>query len=193
MIRSFAIAVALLGMPAAAQDSRIAPPDDQRLVEFERHFGSAMLQALSEGAPADIDALVSALSGAAVEGDLSGTWNCRVIKLGGLTPLVVYQFFRCRITETDEGELMLEKLTGSQLTRGRIIPSEGSLVYLGVGYIAGVEPFTYEQYHAGDIPASAGQVTSDVGFVELVGSSRARVLFPSPILESDFDVLELTR
>jgi hypothetical protein len=194
MFRALALAAALALAPMAqAQDAEIAPMDAARLAAFDAHFGNALRQALTGGAPADIAAMVTALSGAPTEGDLTGDWNCRVMKLGGLLPLTVYSQFRCRITRTADGGLFLEKLTGSQLTAGRIVETEDGLVYLGVGHIAGEPAVSYADYHAGTLPAGAGQVTSDIGIVEMVGPNRARVMFPAPMLESRFDILELTR
>ncbi|NKX44533.1 DUF4893 domain-containing protein [Roseicyclus persicicus] len=197
MFRALALAATLalaLGPAAEAQEVTIAPGDAARLAAYDTHFGAAMAEAMAGGAPADIAALTTALAGDPIPpAGLEGDWTCRVMKLGGILPLTVYSPFRCRITRTADGGLFLEKLTGSQLTSGRIVETEDGLVYLGVGYIAGAEPITYEQYHSGAIPPSAGQVTSDVGYVEMVSPNRARVLFPAPMLESRFDILELTR
>lgn len=188
-----AVCVLLAGPAVADGDLRPAPADLERLERFDAHLGGALRQALAGGSPADIAALTTALAGTPVWEDFTGDWTCRTMKLGGLLPLTVYSPFRCRITELPSGEWRFEKLTGSQLTAGTIYPFDGELRYLGVGHIAGAAPIGYEAYHAGDIPAEAGQVTADVGILEVTGPNRARLMLPAPMLESDFDILELTR
>ena len=44
------------------------------------------------------------------ERELIGTWRCRTMKLGGISPAVVYSWFRCRMRHTRNG-LFFEKLT----------------------------------------------------------------------------------
>ena len=49
---------------------------------------------------------------------MTGNWQCRTIKAGGISPLVVYDWFKCRVTDDGSG-WMLEKISGSQRTKGR--------------------------------------------------------------------------
>ncbi|MFC6640858.1 hypothetical protein [Sulfitobacter profundi] len=60
-----------------------------------------------------------------------------------------------------------------------------------MGYVRGETPPDYA-----DLPedfTSGGKVQSDVAVFQRVSPTRARLLFPSPAIESDFDILELTR
>ncbi|APE44293.1 DUF4893 domain-containing protein [Sulfitobacter alexandrii] len=188
-----ALALLLTATAAPAQvDLRAA--DAARLDGFESAAGRALLQALAGGAEGDVAALVTALSGTpqvAFDETLAGDWSCRTMKLGGISALVVYTDFRCRFTLRPDGTFAFEKLTGSQLTHGTISFREGRAVYVGVGYVADETPADYA-----DLPAdfvSDGRVQTDVAVFERVSPRRARLMFPAPAVESDFDILELTR
>ncbi len=182
---------ALLAAPAAAQ--QIRPQEQARLDRFERTAGRALLEAMAYGTQDDVAAVAGALSGAPlVAFDLSvqGDWRCRTMKLGGLARLVVYTDFTCRMT-LDATGITFEKLTGSQRTSGRIEMREGRAVYLGVGYVADETPQAYADL-APDFEGT-GTVTPDVALFERVSENRARLMFPAPVNESDFDILELRR
>ncbi|SFD99006.1 protein of unknown function [Sulfitobacter brevis] len=190
----FLALVAILLLPAVATAQNDPRPEDAaRLSRYDAAAGDALLQALANGAPKDITALTTALAGEplpALDETLQGDWTCRTMKLGGLADLVVYSPFKCSFTINDTG-FAFEKLTGSQRTRGAIILLDGRAIYLGVGYVAGQNPPAYA-----DLPqefTSDGSVQSDIAILERVSPTRARLLFPSPAVESDFDILELTR
>jgi len=186
-----ALLAALFAAPSVAQDIR--PQEQQRLDRYERIAGTAVLGALARGDAGDVAALTAALSGApqvAFDPALQGEWRCRTMKLGGISALTVYTNFKCRMTLDNTG-VTFEKLTGSQRTSGRIEMREGRAIYLGVGYVASEPPQTYESL-APDFEGT-GTVAPDVAVFERVSERRARLLFPAPVNESDFDILELTR
>lgn len=187
----FVCCAALIAGAAGAQDIR--PQEQARLDRYERIAGTALLEALAAGSAADVDALTTALSGqpqVAFDPSLQGEWQCRTMKLGGLAALVVYTNFKCRMTLDNTG-VGFEKLSGSQRTAGRIEMRDGRAVYLGVGYVASETPQTYASLD----PAfeGSGTITPDVAVFERVSETRARLMFPAPVNESDFDILELTR
>lgn len=181
-----------IGTQVAAQTA-LRTEDAARLENFATAAGSAILQALSGGAPADVSALTQALSGTpqiAFDEALDGDWACRTMKLGGISPLVVYSPFKCRFGIENDG-FTFEKLTGSQRTKGKITLRDGRAVYVGVGFVAGLTPPAYA-----DLPpefTSDGSMQTDVAVLERISPTRARLMFPSPAVESDFDILELTR
>ena len=191
MIRA-ALILATLALPAAAQDVR--PADMERLAYLTEHFGTAMRQAMRGGTPEDVEALRQALSGAE-RGDVdpAGDWDCRTIKMGGIAPLAVYTPFRCRIAADGPGAWRIEKLTGSQRLSGRIEATQGGTVYTGVGYVGDAPATDYAGLPDTQDPVEPGQTHAQVGLVEMVSPDRGRILLPAPILESRFDVLELTR
>lgn len=187
------LALALVtALPLQAQTT-LRDADAARLARFDSSAGYGLLQALAAGAPQDVQALTEALSGTpqiALDQTLVGDWSCRTMKLGGAVPLVVYTAFKCRLTP-DEGGFRFEKLTGSQLTKGHIRLIDGRAVYLGVGHVADAQAPEYDELPADFI--SDGRVQSDIAIFERVSATRARLMFPAPAVESDFDVLELTR
>jgi len=182
---------ALLASGASAQEIR--PQEQARLDRYERTAGTALLEAMAGGGTADVAALTTALSGTpqvAFDPSLSGEWNCRTLKLGGSPQLVVYSNFKCSMALDITG-ITFQKLTGSQRTSGRIEMRNGRAVYLGVGYVSSEQPQNY-----GDLAADfegTGTISPDVAVFERVSDTRARLLFPAPLNESDFDILELTR
>lgn len=188
---TFALCLALA--PPIAAQTALRAEDTARLDNFATAAGDALLQALSGGAPADVSALTQALSGTpqiAFDETLNGDWTCRTIKLGGISPLVVYSPFKCRFGIENDG-FTFEKLTGSQRTKGKITFRDGRAVYVGMGFVAGLTPPTYA-----DLPpdfTSDGSVQTDVAILERISPTRARLMFPAPAVESDFDILELTR
>lgn len=184
-------AMTLPASGAAAQDIR--PQEQGRLDRFERIAGEALLEALSAGASTDVAALSTALSGTpqiAFDPSLQGEWKCRTMKLGGVARLTVYSNFKCRMALDNTG-VTFEKLSGSQRTSGRIEMRNGRAVYLGVGYVSNGSPQDYADL-APDFEGT-GSITPDVAIFERVSETRARLMFPAPVNESDFDILELTR
>lgn len=179
--------------PAFAEEDMIRAQEQVRLDGYHASAGKAVLQALSQGSLGDVDLLQEALEGvplAPLATTLAGDWDCRMIKLGGITPLTTYAPFRCIITP-DGAAFTFEKTSGSQRTSGRVILKDRTMIYLGVGYVADVDPMKYADLPPADF--GDGTYQPQVGVVEQVGPNKARILFPAPVNESDFDVLYLTR
>lgn len=192
MIRGLAFA-ALMAGGASAQETPIREQEQVRLDGYDASAGEAFLQALSAGSLGDVDQLQEAMSGVAMAPlatTLAGTWDCRTMKLGGITPLTVYAPFKCAFAP-DGTAFTFEKLTGSQRTIGRVTMQDRQMIYLGVGYVADAEPMGYADLPPTDF--GDGLYQPQVGLVEQTGPDTARILFPAPVTESDFDVLYLTR
>jgi hypothetical protein len=186
------LAACLSGLPAVAEPV-IRPPDAARLDAFDAALGAALRHALADGAPGDVRSLAAALAG--VPGDTApeGAWSCRTIKLGGAPALTVYGVFRCRI-EAAEGGWRIVKETGSQRLDGHILRADDQWIYLGVGFVEGGPATGYAGLPPEDqTPVEPGQTVAQVGIFEQVSPTRARLLLPSPLLESGFDILSLTR
>lgn len=194
-----AVVVACL-LPGAALSQQLADgtplhaDDARRLDEYHAAAGEAMLDAFSGGDPDDLVILTDVLRGDPLPADqalamIPGDWSCRTIKMGGLLPITVYQPFRCRIGSDGS----LEKLTGSQRTKGRIHVDGDRLVYLGTGFIAGDTPPPYADLPPFSEPGSGPQRMPEIGLVEMTGDTRGRVMFPDPYLESRFNILTLSR
>ncbi|OVZ58777.1 hypothetical protein CDO44_13825 [Pigmentiphaga sp. NML080357] len=162
----------------------LAEADQRRLQQYDTVREAAVAEARAKGSAADIAQLDQALAGNAARPErIAGEWRCRTFKLGGLRPLTVYGWFRCRITE-DVGGLRLRKLTGSQRTAGTFydVP-EARLGYAGATALAGEAPRRY-----GDDASR-----NDVGYLYQTGPNHLRLEIPSPARESRFDILELVR
>jgi len=122
---------------------------------------------------------------------LAGTWRCRTIKLGGITPDVIYAWFKCRIG-AHGGHLTFEKVTGSQRTNGILYPdASGGYVYLGASSVAD-EPRHFYSGNGASVGAP-GTPDDQIGLLLATGANSARIEFPYPVQESTFDVIELKR
>lgn len=199
MRRADLLALALACLPAPALPQQLADgtaihaEDARRLAEYHSAAGEALLDAFSGGDPADLAILADVLAGDPLPPEearavMPGDWSCRVIKMGRLLPITVYQPFRCRIGSDGS----LEKLTGSQRTKGQIHRDGDRLVYLGTGFIAGDTPPPYAALPPFS-DASDPQRVPELGVVEMIGENRGRVMFPAPYLESRFNILALSR
>ncbi|HEY1612151.1 MAG TPA: DUF4893 domain-containing protein [Rhizomicrobium sp.] len=122
---------------------------------------------------------------------LAGNWQCRTIKLGGMTPDVVYGWFHCRIGE-HQGRLVFEKVSGTQRLAGGLYPHEsGGYVLLG-GFSVKGEP-AHRYSGRGGSAGAAATPDDAVGLLQATGRRSARIEFPYPVQESTFDVIELRR
>lgn len=186
---------AVFATPALSLDIR--PEDQGRLGLYHESLGLALGQALNGGDPEDVRLLTHALRGQAAPADeatLEGEWACRTIKMGKVAPLIVYQPFNCTVTRDSDGTLRLTKDGGSQLKAGRIQSIGGQLIYLGTSYVDGTEPVAYDDLPQQTIlDENPEQILPDVAVVEQPGPDHVRLMFPSPWLESDFDILDMVR
>jgi len=192
------LATLILTSPAlAGWQDRAAPRDVERLSHLAESRAKGLDEA-SRSAPADLAAIHSILAAgpvAASEQRLIGIWRCRTMKLGGMTPSVVYGWFRCRISQ-QAGSLYFEKLSGSQRTSGYLYPDSRGFVYLGASYIGtGYGPAEKKPVYSGGGAAAGADATPDdqIGLLSLTYDGRARLELPYPVQESTFDVIELKR
>ncbi len=183
--------LAMIGTPHARADGALArlitPRDQQRLDGYDATRAAALAEARAGGAAEDVRVLETVLSGQPLsfgEGfDMTGTWRCRTLKLGGTLPLTIYGWFTCRVTDDGSG-WRLEKVTGSQRTAGRFYTrNDTTLVYLGTLHM-GTE---------GPIPYAAQADRDQLGVVTRPATNRLRIEFPKPAFESTLDILELQR
>ncbi|MDR3527247.1 MAG: DUF4893 domain-containing protein [Rhizomicrobium sp.] len=191
--------IAALLLTAAAQagwHEDASPRDVERL----GHIAEARAKGLNEashGNPSDYAAIRSILQAGSVpasEHRLIGSWRCRTLKLGGMTPSVVYGWFRCRIWQ--EGRLLhFEKLSGTQRTSGTLYPDVNGLVYLGASYVTAYGPAEKKPAYSGGGASAGADATPDdqIGLLSLTYDGRARLELPYPVQESTFDVIELKR
>ena len=192
MRQALTVLLFLLSAVSAAQadgelDRLLSATDRSRLAQFDTSLEGALAEARAGGATADRTVLETVLSGKPLplaEGyDATGLWRCRTIKLGGSLPLTVYGWFKCRIRDDGDGG-WLEKLTGSQRTRGRLYTvSATRLAFVGASHVAAEPPRNY-----GEDPQQ-----DQVAYVERRGANRILLLFPAPHYESRFDILVLER
>ena len=194
---ALAIFALLASSPAiAGWHDEASPADAQRLSQLAESRAKGLMEA-ANGAPSDVTAIRSILQAGPVAASPSqflGTWRCRTMKLGGLTPTIVYSWFKCRISERG-GQLWFEKLGGSQRTSGSLYPDGGGFVYLGASYVhytgANEKP---PHYSGTGASVGAGQTPDDqIGLLSLTYDGRARLELPYPVQESTFDVIELKR
>ena len=177
------IASALLA-PAAAQAGwrdQASTFDQNRLA----HIDEARARAMSESGGAAAEVLSAPVTGGAV----TGSWRCRTLKLGGMTDAMVYSWYRCRIS-AHEGRLVFEKLSGTQRMAGLLYPEGGGYVYLGASWVKGEHP---HRYSGSGASFGARATPDDQAGMLYATASGARIEIPSPIQESDFDVIELRR
>jgi hypothetical protein len=184
-------ALALFSTPAlAGWQDQATQADAQRLARLDEARSAGLSQAQAGGDMAAINAALGPAARDASGGAFLGTWHCRQMKLGGVTPSIVYKWFTCRISERG-GHLFFEKVSGTQRTRGWLYPDGGSLVYLGASSAKGEPPHTYSGNGAS---LGAAQTPDDqIGRLSMIGSGHARLELPFPVQESTFDVIELRR
>ena len=115
---------------------------------------------------------------------LTGTWKCRTIKAGGdFGALVIYGWFKCKVSDDGSG-WMLEKLTGSQRTKGRFYDDDAKrAIYLGSFFVEGDPVPRY----------GSGPKTDQVGYAFRTGTDAWRIEFPAPYYESNLDIIEFKR
>jgi hypothetical protein len=188
-ILTFAALIAALPLPANATGAIvdiITDHDEARLAQFDAAKAKALAEARPGGSAADLTVLEELVAREHLpfaDFDLTGNWQCRTIKVGGLATLVVYGWFACRVTDDGSG-WRLEKLTGSQRTAGSFYTeSDTALTYLGSYYVAG-DP----------VPAyGKGPQSDQAGRVFRTGNDAWQIEFPFPTYESTFDILEFRR
>ncbi len=121
---------------------------------------------------------------------LTGNWRCRQIKLGLMSPYIVYDaWFTCSI-RSDGAGLLLEKTGGTQLFAGRLYPEQGAWIYLGASSVRG-EP---RHRYSGAPPALGAIVTpgDQIGLLTGIGDNHLRLEIPA-VQESLLDVVEFRR
>jgi hypothetical protein len=187
---AFALA-ALLILPAgfASADGAIeklmTPADKARLEKYDETRKAALAEAKG-GDPAqlaELDALLAKPLLSLPDFDLGGEWRCRTTKVGGLSPLVVYSWFKCRVSDDGSG-WKLEKISGSQRTTGRFYDdSQTRTMYLGSFFVAGETAKPY----------GSGPESDQIGYAFRTGEAEWRIEFPAPQFESKLDILELRR
>lgn len=176
-------------LPAAADgvvDKIMTGADKARLAGYGPVRAEAIAEARAGGAPADLavlDAILVAPQLPFAGLDLTGNWQCRTTKVGGLGALVVYGWFKCRVSDDGSGWL-LEKTSGSQRTKGRFYDDgERRLIYLGSFFVAGeaVKPY------------GSGPESDQVGYAFRTDDKAWRIELPSPYYESKLDIMEFRR
>ena len=178
-------------LPARADgelDKILTDQDKARLANFAKTEAEALQQSL-RGDPAEVEILTAALSGKPLpmDGDFdpTGNWRCRVIKAGGdeFLPLVVYGWFKCRISDDGSG-WFVEKTSGSQRTTGRLYTKSATeLVFAGAGHVNDEAPRKY-----GD-----DSQQNMVAIVTRRGENKLVFMFPEPAFESKLDVMVMER
>ena len=189
-LRSCLLAL-LVVLPTAASadcvvDKLITPADRIRLDRYAQTRETAIAEARQGGVPGDIAQLETILAKRVQtfrDFDMTGDWRCRTTKIGGELPLVIYGWFKCRVSDDGSG-WKLEKISGSQRTSGRFYDeNERRLIYLGSQYVNDEKPKPY----------ASGPETDQVGYAFRTGPKEWRIELPMPYYESKLDILEFRR
>lgn len=163
----------------------ITAADKARLDKYGETRKAALEEAKA-GNPAEVKQLDDLLAKPLVafsDTDLTGDWKCRTIKAGGLSPLIIYGWFKCKVTDDGSG-WRLTKITGSQRTTGRFFDdNEKRAIYLGSFSINNDKPKVY----------GSGPESDQVGYAFRNSATEWRIEFPAPYYESKLDIMEFKR
>lgn len=196
MLRSVLAAVILAGFAsaAAAQPMTCTPTraDTERLSRLDLAWRDAVSDAVRGGAGERLRAL-GPLADPQIDLDrpqpTPGRYRCRTIKVGaareGMLPYIAYGWFRCQVTLTPGGDLIVRKTTGSQRPVGLVCPDDRNRARF-VGALALGDEVGAPRY-------GADPDRDLIGEVRRIGPSRWRIAFPWPAVESKLDLLELRR
>lgn len=178
--------VAQLSMLCGADKLEVTAGDASRLdnlfVSRTRGLAAAM-QSDSAADRAVVSGLFESGLAQAEEELLAGTYECRTIKMGGISPLVVYGWFQCEI-QPEEAVYTIRKVTGSQNFFGILKPYGAVYTYQGAanyGYEEQVRLY-------GD-----DEERNQIGCLSAVtkGNQHFILELPFPVFESFHDVIEL--
>lgn len=186
--------VALTVQPSTAQLSMLCGADGLELSESDAsrldNLFISRTRGLAAALESDSAADRSVVSGlfesglAQAEEDLlAGTYQCRTIKMGGITPLIVYDWFQCEIVP-EEAVYTIRKVTGSQNFFGILQPYGAVYTYKG----AATYGYEDELRFYGD-----DEERNQVGCLSAVtkGNQHFILELPFPQFESFHDVIEL--
>jgi hypothetical protein len=178
-----------LAAPALADGvvQKLMTPSDKAKLEKYGETRKAAIAAAQKGEPAEVkefNALLARPLVAFSDKDLTGNWKCRTIKAGGdFGVLVIYGWFKCKVGDDGSG-WVLEKLTGSQRTKGRFYDDNAKrAIYLGSFFVEG-DPV---------LPYGSGPKSDQVGYAFRTGPNAWRLELPAPYYESNLDILEFKR
>ena len=178
-----------LPLSAAAEilvpEGRIAVEDEQRLAAFDKARAEAVAAAEAGGEAEYLTELEKVLAGDPQPIDRlpKGAYRCRSAQLGGILPVVVYGWFKCKVDEQYVGTHLV-KLTGSQRFDGHLVGADGSyLLFWGAGHYADEQPRRYGRDPERDM----------IGRLVKVGPDRYRLELPLPKFDSRFEIIELQK
>ncbi len=116
---------------------------------------------------------------------VEGNYNCRTIKLGGLTDLTIYGWFKCQI-RAEAKVLTINKTTGSQNFFGVMVQAGNGLSY------SGASNYGYEKIYK---LYGQDETRNQVGCLSAIDKSMDRFVLelPEPKLESVHDIIMLER
>lgn len=163
--------------------------DSERIVNFAETRRIALGEALQSENAAD-RAIVSGIFANGFQ-PLSpdrvqdGNYQCRTIKLGGLTAITSYQWFSCEIAH-EEAVLTVRKITGSQNFFGVLYPVGDVLFYKGAshyGYEDQARLYGEDDEH------------NQVGCMSAINTKAGHFVLelPRPQFESTHDLIEFKR
>lgn len=196
-MRRFKIGLAALAAVCAASSAmanwqdEASSFDTSRLAKIDEARAKGLFEAQTGRDIGLIRSVLDAEARPASARALEGDWQCRTIKLGGISADIVYSWFRCRIGQHGD-RLYFSKLNGTQRLNGILFPHEsGGFVLLGALSAKGEPPHRY----SGNGPAAGASATPDdaIGLLQATGPTSARIEFPYPVQESTFDIIELRR
>jgi len=191
---ALSLAAAAVATTAAAQEMTCVPTraDAQRLSRLDAAWKDARADVINSGAGDELRRL-GPLADPRITFNrpqpTPGRYQCRTLKLGAasadMLPYIAYGWFRCQVTLTPGGDLILKKTNGSQRPVGLICPDDRQKARF-VGVLELGDEVRTPRY-------GADPERDLIGEVRRVGDDRWRVAFPWPAFESKLDILELRR
>jgi len=172
--------------------SRVNAFDKDRLINLLAAIREGNADSFSANEP-DQEALTALLTAEhqPIDADgLLGAWRCRTTKVGGIgSTITTYAYFACRFVEKN-GQLFFEKLSGSQRTSGVVYPNTShSLVYLGTSTYNDDPQLSYSG--SASTQGKDPENRDNPGVVVRLAENHVLLVFPYPLFESVYDILEL--
>ncbi|MBJ7579191.1 DUF4893 domain-containing protein [Devosia sp. MC532] len=125
--------LALIGSASAARctvpaDVELRAADVQRIDSFEAARTHGLKEAMTGATKAESKILTDVVGAnfSPFSEIPMGTYQCRVIKLGGIMPVTIYPYFECVVSEMSTA---IEKLTGSQRFVGTLHSNDSGSVF----------------------------------------------------------------